>query len=500
VPAPTGGWNARDVLAEMPPTDAVALQNWFPGTTSVNARFGYTQYETGLAGQVETLGAYSGGTVSKLFGWAGGNVYDVSAGGAAGAPVHTGNTNNRWQYVNLATPGGDFLYAVNGADAPLLYDGANWYSVTSSSSPYAITGVATDTLGNVNLAHNRVWFTQIGTLRAWYLPTESIAGAVNFLDLSSFATRGGTLVAIGTWTIDAGYGVNDLTAFVTSKGEVLVYQGSDPSSAATWSLVGVWQIGAPVGARCFLKWGGDLLLITQDGIYPMSGALQSSRLDPKVAVSNKIMNAVSAAITSYGNNFGWQLCYYAIQNMLILNVPVQEGNFQQQYVMNTINKSWCNFSGWNANCFEIFNNQLYFGGNGYVGQAWSGLSDNGNNINLDGFQAFNALGSPGQQKQVKMLRPVVLSNGAPALNCNVNVDFDTNDTTAPLSFSPVSYAAWDAALWDQGLWAGGLTVTKNWQGATGLGNYLAPRLKAASQGIQIEWASTDIVYEPGAVL
>ena len=42
VPAPLGGWNARDALGEMEETDAVILQNMFPLTTQVIARFGYT--------------------------------------------------------------------------------------------------------------------------------------------------------------------------------------------------------------------------------------------------------------------------------------------------------------------------------------------------------------------------------------------------------------------------------------------------------------------------
>ena len=42
VPAPIGGWNARDSLANMSPTDAVQLVNWFPTPTDVTMRKGYT--------------------------------------------------------------------------------------------------------------------------------------------------------------------------------------------------------------------------------------------------------------------------------------------------------------------------------------------------------------------------------------------------------------------------------------------------------------------------
>jgi len=42
IPAPIGGWNARDSLANMSPTDAVQLINWFPTPTDVTMRSGYT--------------------------------------------------------------------------------------------------------------------------------------------------------------------------------------------------------------------------------------------------------------------------------------------------------------------------------------------------------------------------------------------------------------------------------------------------------------------------
>ena len=40
LPPPVGGWNARDALANMAPTDAVTLDNLFPGVSSVTLRGG----------------------------------------------------------------------------------------------------------------------------------------------------------------------------------------------------------------------------------------------------------------------------------------------------------------------------------------------------------------------------------------------------------------------------------------------------------------------------
>jgi len=47
------------------------------------------------------------------------------------------------------------------------------------------------------------------------------------------------------------------------------------------------------------------------------------------------------------------------------------------------------------------------------------------------------------------------------------------------------------------LWAGNTIITNNWQGVTGIGYCAGIQLKSASQGLQIEWASTDVVFQQG---
>ena len=44
ITAPIGGWNARDSIAQMPPTDAVTLTNMYPTPTDVTLRRGYSRY------------------------------------------------------------------------------------------------------------------------------------------------------------------------------------------------------------------------------------------------------------------------------------------------------------------------------------------------------------------------------------------------------------------------------------------------------------------------
>ena len=497
VPAPVGGWNARDSIANMEPTDAVELINFFPSYSNVVLRGGYSNHATGITGQVETLMNYSTGTGEELYAIAGTQIYDVTSAGAVGAPVKVGLTNARWEFINVTTGGGSYLYLVNGVDAPLLFDGTTWASITAVS-PIAITGVTSTTLDNITLFKNRVWFTQKESLKAWYLPTNAVGGAAQTLDLSSIAKFGGHITDVATWTIDAGYGVDDNLVFITSNGEVIVYSGTDPASSATWALIGVWKLGAPIGDRCFMKYGGDILILTYDGLMPLAASLQSSRLDPRVALSNKIQGAITTATTLYADHFGWQIHYSAKNNAVWVNVPVDEGNNQEQYVMNTITKSWCKFQGWEANCWESFGDNPYFGGNGVVGRAWdTTYADNATDINTNVLQAFNYFEQRGVKKYFTRARPSIFTDGLPSILVSMNIDYDISDPTSALSYSPSSYGLWDIGTWDASAWGQGLMITNNFQGITGIGYCGGIHLKSASQTLQLEWAATDVVYQTG---
>ena len=56
LPAPVGGWNVRDSLANMEPMDAVTMVNMFPTVSSAVLRGGYSQHATGLDGATHAVG------------------------------------------------------------------------------------------------------------------------------------------------------------------------------------------------------------------------------------------------------------------------------------------------------------------------------------------------------------------------------------------------------------------------------------------------------------
>lgn len=366
---------------------------------------------------------------------------------------------------------------------------------------FGITGVNSNTFINVNLFKNRLYFTEKNTLKVWFLPVNALGGAASPLDFGGIARNGGFLQAMATWTIDAGQGVDDYAVFVTNMGEAIVYNGTDPANADTWALKGVWQLGFVYSRRCFYKWGGDVLLLTQDGLVPLASALQSSRLDPRINLTDKIFFAISQAADAYSNEFGWQVIYYAKPNMLIINVPDTSGT--QQYVMHTISKAWCNFTGINTTCFELHNDDIYFGGTGFVGKFFDTFADDGAQISATCQQAYSYFENPGQQKRFTMVRPTFLVDvGSPGIYAGINTDFQTQNNLGKVTFVnvPTTTAVWDAATWDDDVFAGNLVISRQWQGVTGLGYAGGINLNMVSAGIDVHWVSTDYVMERGSVI
>ena len=109
VPAPIGGLNTRDAPDMMEQSDAIRLDNFFPGSTDVSLRNGYTSHATGLPSTVQSLMAYSSGATNKLFAASGANIYDVTSAGGVGSPQVTSLSNAQFQHVNFTISGGGFL-------------------------------------------------------------------------------------------------------------------------------------------------------------------------------------------------------------------------------------------------------------------------------------------------------------------------------------------------------------------------------------------------------
>jgi hypothetical protein len=480
----------------MPQSDAVIMDNWWPYPSYLAIRKGSANHVTGLPATVETLVEYlptTGG--STLFAAAGTAIYNVTTAGAVGAAVQTGLSNARWENAQITTPGGSFLYLVNGVDKPRLWDGTAWTSVDGASTP-AITGVTTTLLAHAQLFKNRLFFVEKNSMRVWYLPVNSIGGAASQLDLGSVFRLGGFIQAAYTWTIDAGSGSDDHLVVLSSNGEVAVYSGADPSSATDWRLIGVFTLGRPLGRRCAVKFGGDLAINCMEGVYPLGKGLLSASVDRRVALTDKIQNSVSEAANSYANNYGWQICQYPDNNMLILNVPAGSG-VNYQYAQNTITGAWTKLTGWNASVWLNAATGLYYGDNNSIKKAWVGNLDISSPIVADILPAFGYFGSKAYNKYFTMVRPYFQSTGTPSILYGLNTDFVPSAPVGALAYTPPTGMFWGSMIWGQMVWGGSLTTLTAWQTVGSVCNAASVRLKVQNNGSEVRYTNTDFLYQKG---
>lgn len=505
IPAPLGGWNTLAPLANMDPSFATTLTNMIPRAGYCEARGGCILRNPGIVGDVETVMTWEGGNGSKMFAAAGTNIYEVTAPGTATLTTVVSATSAQWQSTNSGNDGGQFLIAVNGRDAGELFDGTVWaaFSISSLLTALTITSAQIDQI----MSHmSRVWLAEKGSLRAWYTAIAAVQGACGLLDLTPVFTEGGYLTNMASWSITGGNGPQNLAVFMTNKGQIAIYQGTNPDDSNNWGLVGTAKIGRAPGRRSFTKVFCDLVVNSSDGALPLSQLVATNfNLPQKVAITLDISPSFSEVVGLYGDNFGWEAVNYSSGSLLIFNIPILELGTSVQFVQSQLTGGWCLFTGWNAFCFGQMNNQLFFGGHNGVFQADVGSIDVDQPIIAEVKPAFNYLGARGRQKQVTMIRPIMKLSANLYTRTAITVDVDFKNTI-PLGVPTVprsNAGVWDTGLWNEALWAAGDDIDYNWTGVAAIGYAVAPHLRftiSSTTKVTCQLIGFDILYQMGAPL
>lgn len=491
LPAPYGGLNLRDDITALKPNEARVLENWVAKNGVLSLRDGYSASATSVgSGEVDTLACFVGLTAEKLVAASGGHIYDVSSAGAASS-LASGFSSNTWQtalYNNR-------LQFVNGVDAPQIYDGS-----TVSGAGWSGTALTTTNLINVACVRNRMWFCEVNQADVWYGGIGSITGTLTKFQLSQIAT-GGTCTAITAWSQQSVAGPNELTVFVMSTGELIIYQG-DP--ATDFALVGKFSTGArPIGRRCVIKVGGESVIITRLGLLPVSaafgpwdngaGAMDLSKIDPW----GKIAPAITADVKNYGSNAGWHGVLH--DGLVYLSVPLVSAIASQQYVLNTHTNAWSKFTGWPSNTLAAYNNALWFGGFAADVQEVGADQDAGSAITALARCAFNFPSSTQKSNLVTALRPRInTSTGVTG-----RIGADTDYILAPVIGESLSIASsggvtpWGSA-WGSA-WGATAVNDPTWFSVDAAGRSVSVRMQTTGTTNDVQWFATDILFKPGGI-
>jgi hypothetical protein len=358
---------------------------------------------------------------------------------------------------------------------------------------------------HVTQMHRRLWFTEKDSPRIWYLPVDQVQGVVKLFSLGEVFPMGGYLQCAMSWSVDTGAGMDDQSVFISSKGNIAVYNGFDPDSLPDFTLVGVYTVGATIGRRCACPFGSDVAILTEDGVVLLTGVLAQSKMLMQPPLTDMIQHKLSDDVNDFATKFGWELLPCQRFNQLYINVPADLGT--RQYVMNTITGAWATISGYAAQCFAKFMEEPFFGAVGYVAHAWNGNTDDpdattgvGKSIQASCLQAFSNFGSP-RQKIWNMVRPIFTAPTEPRLSVFFDVDYEINENFLPVPPFQIAQNGplWNHAVWDRSLWAGGFNSWKRWFSLNNIGFSGAIFLKTATAN-DTSWVATDFVYLEGNIL
>jgi hypothetical protein len=471
LPAPTNGWYVGDNQADAPAGTAWTMDNVFPQLDYVRVRRGSTAYSTALgSGIITTLIPYNAGVNAKFFGIGGTTIYDISSPGVASATTVTTLTNSTAEYIQFTGSGGQFLLVCNGVDLTQIYNGATW-----GTAPLT-TGLSAP-VSNLWVHKSRIYGIQGTSLNAFYLAVDSIGGPATNFPLSSIFKYGGYLLAGGTWAISSTNGPYEFMVLVSSEGEVATFYGDYPG-AANWELKGTFKISKPLGKRCLQKAGGDLAIMTEDGLIAMS---QIEKLDQialqNTAITKPIAPAWRQAVLSRNGLAGWQITLWPLESMAIVNLPKTDSLDKTQFVVNARSGAWARYLGWDANCFSVHNNKLYYGtSDGRVLQAESGGADDGAiPYTATIAWSYNDFGSQAVSKYLTSARLFCIESMSTAPNVFSLFDYNTTIPSGMVTGTNTSFggALWGTAIWGVDVWGDTTQASQKYFNPTGIGSAIS---------------------------
>ena len=239
----------------------------------------------------------------------------------------------------------------------------------------AITGVDPAKLCGPISHANRLWFYERGTLTLWYLQTGTFQGEAKPVYLDAFLSQAGEIVSIGVLDGDGGTNPNDALVAVTNRGQMIVYDGPNPDTQATFSKRGVYPIPVPVGRKCLTKLGGDLSILTVNGVLSATSLMPSPDANKKTdGITESIRPPLIASLAATPNDPVWSVLDSSTSALIILNAP------DGQWVMSPETKGWSRMKGLAATCWLQMPGDLYFGRADGKVCRYAGSADDGTAI------------------------------------------------------------------------------------------------------------------------
>ena len=374
---------------------------------------------------------------------------------------------------------------------------------SAAGSAITITGVATAALTAPWVFAERLFFVEKNTLSAWFLPVNAIGGAASEINLQGVFKKGGALSFGGSWSIDSGDGMDDRCVFVSTKGEVAIYTGTDPSTS--FVLQGRYDIGDPLGIRGHMRAGGDFMIATVDGIVPLSQVQTKDAAALSLAAVTRPIELIWGYEAAQ-NPESVELVKWTNEALGLVVLPSSD----RSLAVNLQTGAWGISTGWTMDCAAIYAGRAFGGfADGYIRALDETGNDDGAAFVAKYCHAFMDFGNSALYKTPNMIRASFYAEAEFEFQAGVSFDYAPNFDGAPAAVdisSALNYLIWGTGKWDVNTWYSpeaaqlNVGITATWQSVYGGGYVMAPTIQITSNStekLNIELVHIDLNYEEG---
>jgi len=397
-------------------------------------------------------------------------LYDVTS--STPVLVKSGQASGNYVSAQLFNQGGNWMIALNDAGDFVLRtsNGIAW-TVLSGVIGAAGDGVANITYDATKLPagvaqgtglvyawtyRNRLYFIQRESMNAWYLDINTVGGVLQPIYLSGASTRGGKLLFGATWSIDAGDGTDDKCVFVTDTGEVLVFTGSNPGDVANWRQEGRYHISAPLGMNAHALIGGDIFILTVDGVVPLSQAIakESGQLE-QAMISRTIKPLWREEVAAKRAN-PWTIKKWDEYGAVFIATPGGTTPAMKHcLLLNNTSGAWARFT-WDATCFLRMRTDMFFGTQiGIVMQADRSGYDDGMPYVATLVGGWEIFGNNSAQTVWHQARAIFTAGPNEPFEPQLAATTDYGIVIPPppaAGLDPGTGEGWDEGAWDSAHW------------------------------------------------
>ncbi|WP_273280947.1 hypothetical protein [Pseudooceanicola atlanticus] len=319
VPLPINGLFSEAKNAEMSFQYAGELLNWRSTGTLIETRPQYSSLES------------AGDIIQRVPFEFSGSSFNINI--TASTATAAGNSVAR-SFNGLASVGyiSNNVLLVDGLDRPLKFNGTTWEYTGFTTT----TGANQEDFDGVLIHHDRPYFwTRNGPLEFYSGDVGAVTGALDYFPLGRLGNITGSISEMLSLTVNAGHGMNDILAILTTTGQVVLYEGLDPTDPQDWRLLSKISLAPPVGPKAMAKVGSDCWMLTPSGLVSVRQVLGQGGLALVPTFSRAISDDILKKVEVGGE---WQIHVSADKTAVIINRVYQESS--EQWIYWTDSKTW----------------------------------------------------------------------------------------------------------------------------------------------------------------